>query len=195
MHDESDLIRKMSQRDPSAWAAMYDRHVHDLFGVVYHLLGGNRSAAEDVNQEVWLIAIEQFDRFDSGRGDFRGWILGIARHRALRHRQIVSGHPNDNHFDAPSSSPWPPDALEAAERSDVVRAAVLCLQEDHRRVLLDKYVAGLTVAEIAGRIGRSAKAVESLLSRARAQLRGLLEPYFLINTEGEPHEPSDARPS
>ena len=54
--------------------------------------------------------------------------------------------------------------LELGERADVVRAALFCLNNDHRRVLMDKYAEGLSVAEIAGRTGRSAKAVESLLS-------------------------------
>jgi RNA polymerase sigma-70 factor, ECF subfamily len=176
MHDESDLIRAMSQRDPSAWATMYDRHVHDLFGVVYHLLGGERGSAEDVNQEVWLVAIEQFDNFDPGRGEFRDWLLGIARHRAMRHHRGVATHVPDSSVDGPSPSLAPPEQMEEVERADVVRAALLCLHEDYRRVLLEKYVAGITVAEIAERIGRSAKALESLLSRARAQLRDLLGP-------------------
>jgi RNA polymerase sigma-70 factor (ECF subfamily) len=194
MDDESHLIRAMARRDPSAWAAMYDRHVGELFGVVFHLLGGDRNAAEDVNQEIWLLAIEQFDRFDPSRGEFRNWLLGIARHRALRHRRGVARHSPDYNFDGPSNVLAPPDLLEEVERAGVVRAALLCLQEDYRGVLLDKYVAGLTVAEIADRIGRSAKAVDSLLSRARAQLRDLLKPYFFTQTEGERHEPSDVRP-
>jgi RNA polymerase sigma-70 factor (ECF subfamily) len=178
MDDESHLIRAMARRDRAAWATMYDRHVGDLFGLVYHLLGGDRGAAEDVNQEVWLLAIEQFDRFDPGRGAFRDWLMGIARHRALRYHRHAWSQAPENHIDGPSDSLPPPELLEEVERADVVRAALLCLHEDYRQVLLDKYVVGLSVADIAGRSGRSDKAVESLLSRARARLRSLLGPYF-----------------
>ena len=101
----------------------------------------------------------------------------------------------DYNFDGPSNVLAPPELLEEVERAGVVRAALLCLQEDYRGVLLDKYVAGLTVAEIANRFGRSAKAVESLLSRARVRLRTLLGPYFSVHTGGERHEPTDARPA
>src|SRR5262245_58038570 len=140
MDDESQLIRAMARRDRSAWAAMYDRHVSDLFGFVSHLLHGDRGAAEEVNQEVWLIAIEQFDRFQPARGDFRDWLLGIARHRVLRRHRHASGLSLDDCLDGPADVSPPPELMEEVERADLVRAALLSLPEDYRRVLLDKYV-------------------------------------------------------
>ncbi len=193
MDDEICLVRAMARRDRSAWAVTYERHVGDVFGLVYHLVGGDRGAAEDVCQEVWLIAIESFDRFDPGRGRLRDWLLGIARHRGLRHRRRVLGLDPDDHAIGLAEALAPPDLLEMVERADVVRGALFCLEDDRRRVLLDKYVEGCSVADIAARTGRSAKSVESLLSRARAQLRGLLRPYFSTPTEGERHEPTDTR--
>ncbi|HEX3447469.1 MAG TPA: sigma-70 family RNA polymerase sigma factor [Isosphaeraceae bacterium] len=193
MDDESRLVRAMARRDRSAWDAMYDRHVGDVFAVIYHLVGGNRQTAEDLNQEVWLLAIEQFDRFDDKRGDFRDWLLGIARHRVFRHYrratvQTVEGRPDPLSDDLP-----PPELLEGRERAEVVRAALVCLHDGSRNMLLAKYAEGLSVAEIAAQSGRSAKAVESLLSRARRQLRILLEPYFSHTTGGQRHAATDAR--
>jgi RNA polymerase sigma-70 factor (ECF subfamily) len=195
MDDEPRLVRAMARRDRTAWNVMYERHVRDVFGLVYHLVGGDRHVAEDVNQEVWLLAIERFERFDPGRGGFRDWLLGIARHRALRHHRrtpapAVEGWPDDLSRGLP-----PPELLEGRERADVVRAALLCLHDGCRNVLLAKYADGLSVAEIAGRTGRTAKAVESLLSRARSQLRALLQPYFSHTTGGQRHEPADAKPT
>jgi RNA polymerase sigma-70 factor (ECF subfamily) len=195
MDDELRLVRAMARRDRAAWNVMYERHVRDVFGLVYHLVGGDRHVAEDVNQEVWLLAIERFDRFDPGRGGFRDWLLGIARHRALRHHRCASGQPVQGQPDGLSDGLPAPELLEGRERADVVRAALLCLHDGSRRVLLAKYADGLSVAEIAARTGRSAKAVESLLSRARSQLRSLLRPYFSHPTGGPRREPTDARPT
>ena len=195
MDDELRLVRAMARRDRSAWGAMYDRHVGDVYGVVYHLVGGDRHLAEDVNQEVWMLAIERFDRFDPDRGGFRDWLLGIARHRALRRHRRAAGRAIDGPADRVSDALPPPELLEGVERAGVVRAALLCLQGESRRVLLDKYAEGLSVAEIAARCGRSAKGVESLLSRARGQLRALLRPYFSQPTGGPRREPTDARPT
>ena len=193
MDDELRLVRAMARRDRSAWNAMYERHVRDVFGMVYHLVGGDRHVAEDVNQEVWLLAIEQFDRFDPGRGRFRDWLLGIARHRALRQHRGAPGQAVRVEPDGLPDGLPPPDLLEGRERADVVRAALLCLHDGSRKVLLAKYAEGLSVAEIAAQTGRSAKAVESLLSRARSQLRALLRPYFSHPTGGPRREPTDAR--
>ncbi len=195
MDDESRLVRAMARNERSAWDAMYDRHVGDVFGVVYHLVGGDRDVAEDVNQEVWLLAIERFNQFDPGRGAFRDWLLGIARHRALRHHRRPTGQTVESQFDRLSDGLPPPELLEGMERADVVRAALLCLHDGSRRVLLAKYAEGLSVAEIGKLTGRSAKAVESLLSRAREQLRALLVPYFSRHTGGQRREPTDARPT
>jgi RNA polymerase sigma-70 factor (ECF subfamily) len=193
MDDELRMLRKMARRDRSAWAVMYDRLVGDVFGLVYHLLGGDRRAAEDLCQEVWLLAIEQFDRFDCTRGEFRAWLLGIARHRVYHYRRRAAGSCSEVSDDGPIDEPSPHEALEEAEQGDVVRAALLCLSDERRRVLHAKYAEGLSVKEIADRTGRSAKAVESLLSRARAELRELLQPYVFTSAEGESHEPSDVR--
>jgi RNA polymerase sigma-70 factor (ECF subfamily) len=194
MDTEPRLVRALSRRDRTVWAAMYDRHVGAVFGLVYHLVGQDRAVAEDVNQEVWLLAIEQVDSFDAARGEFRDWLLGIARHRALRRRRDPARY-FESRSDAPSDALAPLELLEGAERADMVRAALICLHDDWRAVLLDKYAEGLSVTEIADRTGRSAKAVESVLSRAREQLRALLRPYFSNPTGGYPHAPSNARPA
>ena len=75
------------------------------------------------------------------------------------------------------SSLLPEDVLEQLERESAVRAAILLLPGDRREVLMREYVEGLSVETIATRMGKTAKAVESLLSRAREQLRALLRGY------------------
>ena len=99
--NESHLIRDVTRRDRALWAAMHDRHVGAVFGLVDHLVGRDRAVAEDVNQEVWLLAIEQIDRFDPSRGGFRDWLLGIARRRAL---QPLSSLPVNNQLFRPSAT-------------------------------------------------------------------------------------------
>jgi RNA polymerase sigma-70 factor (ECF subfamily) len=199
MEDERRLLRAMARRQPAAWSEMYDRHVREVFGFVHHLLGGDGPLAEELHQEVWLKALEGFARFDPRRGSFRDWLFGIARHQVSRHyrrlsRDLAARNGASEPVDEIDAGALPAAQLmEGTERASVIRAALLRLSRDHRDVLLGKYRDGLTVREIADRAGRTPKAVESLLSRAREQLRTLLLPYFQTSTRGECHVPPESR--
>ena len=65
----------------------------------------------------------------------------------------------------------PGKALEHKERGDTIRKVLQSLSEWERECLVMKYLDGLSVHDIAQVLGKTEKAVESLLSRARAHYR------------------------
>jgi hypothetical protein len=83
--DQSSLITALKGRDRSAWNAAVDRHLHEVYGFVFHLVGRDRAVAEDLNQETWLEALDGIDQCDADRGTFRNWLFGIARKRVALH--------------------------------------------------------------------------------------------------------------
>ncbi len=187
MTDESDqaLVAELAQRSATVWARLYDRHAEDVFRFVAHLLHGDLSMAEELHQETWLAALSRISSYDPARGELRAWIFGIARQqvaaRIRRQRRLSMSQPGGNASTtdmADGESLLPLDVLQAIERGDAVRAALAELGSDARRVLLGKYVDEHSVAELSAELGRSPKAIESLLSRARSQLRKLLRWYF-----------------
>lgn len=199
---EKRLGAKLKLRDPTAWSTVYDRHVREMFGLVFHLVGGNHAVAEELNQEIWLTSIDRIGQFDPSRGSVRGWLFAIARQHVALHfrRQAVRGltsaerREDARPFEVPDSSILPDDLMEQTERAHAVRAALSLLAEDRREVLILKYVDRLSVVQIAARTAKTAKAVESLLSRARAQMRDLLRWYFAVPAEQERKEPCDGGP-
>ena len=190
--EQSSLITVLKGRDRSAWSAAVDRHLHEVYGFVFHLVGGDRTVAEDLNQETWLEAMDGIDQCDATRGSFRNWLFGIARKRVALHyrRRALAGNPTSRSgqfrevAELGDISVLPEDVLEQVERVSVVRAAILLLPDDRREVLLWKYVEGISVETIAVRMGRTAKAVESLLSRTRQQMRVLLRGYMMPCGDG-----------
>jgi RNA polymerase sigma-70 factor, ECF subfamily len=185
------LITALKRRDRSAWSTAVDRYMHELYGFIFHLAGRDRSLAEDMNQETWLEAIDGIGQCDPSRGSFRNWLFGIARKRVALHyrRRALADREKGtaplcakglSPFPAPESqSILPKDVLEQIEQKAAVRAAMLALPDDRRNTLVWKYVDGLSVQAIAERMGKTAKAVESLLSRSREQLRALLAGYWM----------------
>ncbi len=192
--EQSSLITALKQRDRSAWSAAVDRHLHEVYGFVFHLVGGNRTVAEDLNQETWLEAIDGIEQCDATRGSFRNWLFGIARKRVALYyrRRALAGNATSFSGQFEESAQWgeisvlPEDVLQQVEQRAVVRAAVLVLADDRREVLLGKYVEGLSVETIAGRMGRTPKAIESLLSRTRQQMRVLLSGYVMPARDSRP---------
>ncbi len=82
----------------------------------------------------------------------------------------------------------PARMAEGAERAEVVRAAVLSLSERQRMALMLSRFENMSYLEIAETMDLSTKAVKSLLSRARVNLKELLQPYIdagLISNEIE----------
>jgi hypothetical protein len=82
--EERRLARRLARRDPDALRALYDLHGGAIFGALQRVLG-DRAAAEDVQQQVFLEAWQRAERFDPERGGLRTWLLTIARSRAIDH--------------------------------------------------------------------------------------------------------------
>ena len=156
--------------DAAAWRAWYEAEYAPLEGYVLWRCGSLRDLADEVLQETWLTAVRRIRRFDPVAGPFHGWLCGIAtnvlrnhlrarRRRADRQRPLLA---DVGRADA---------AAADRERAERVAVALAALPERSERVLRMKYLDRMSVAEIAATSGESEKAVESLLSRARAAFR------------------------
>ena len=80
--DDRDLMSRVAARDGGAFARLFEVHAPVTLGLLQRILG-IRSEAEEVLQEVFLQIWMQADRYDGGRSTPRGWILMVARSRAL----------------------------------------------------------------------------------------------------------------
>lgn len=123
--------------------------------------------AEDVTAAVFVDAYRFWSR---RRAESRLWLLGIARRKVADHlrRQRNAWQVREEDLQA--------DAMESfVQRAEVVRIAALVgrLPAEERDALLLQVLEEMTIEEIAVVIGRSVKATNSLLGRARARLRRL----------------------
>jgi RNA polymerase sigma-70 factor (ECF subfamily) len=175
MGDAADVWRERGLRDaaaagdPDAWRSLYDPAYPKVAAYVRWRAGGRPDLADDVLQETWLVAARRLPAFDPAACRFAAWVCGIAANvvrgqvrSRLRYRRRVGELPAD--ADPPARADGGPDGERVA-------AALADLPERYERVLRAKYLDGRTVDEIAAADGQSAKAVESLLTRARQAFR------------------------
>ena len=145
---------------------MYEATLDDVYGFLSLRVGGNRALAEDLTAETYAAAVRQFN---AGRSDevTISWLRTVARRRLVdQWRKEATAAANIVRL-VPDPPPGPADWVDR----DAVITALSKVSEDQRRALVLQHVEGYSVADVAVLLGRSHKATESLLSRARAAFR------------------------
>lgn len=175
------LAQRVAAGNEAAFALFYDRYADLLFAFVMHHLPGSRADAEDVWQEALVAGVRGVHAY-RGEASLFTWLCSIARHKIADHLRLGSRPAADVFADLPEpqlaalrdTAPLPEEvALERSVQARVIEA-VGALNDDYRIALLARYVQGESVSQVARRLGRSYKATESLLSRAREALRNTL---------------------
>lgn len=175
----------------AAFEELVARYQGRLLNVLRHLVA-NREQAEDLAQEVFLRVYRARKTYEPG-AKFATWLFSIANNAALnslrdrsrRHEVTLQtrdsgplgARPLDKMLQA-SSGQMPTRQLDKAEMRDIIRMSVESLGERQRMAVLLSKFEGMSYAEIAEVMQISTQALKSLLSRARENLREVLQPYF-----------------
>ncbi len=185
------LMLEVRDDNAAAFEELVTRYQARLVTLLRHQVG-SREQAEDLTQEVFLRVYRARKSYQPG-ARFATWLFTIAHHvasnslrdQSRRHEVTLrtrdSGplgtRPLDKMLQA-SSSQMPARQLAKAETREMVRMALEALSERQRMAVLLSKFEGLSYAEIAEIMEISPQAIKSLLSRARENLREVLQPYF-----------------
>jgi len=169
------LARRIAAGDVTAWEQFFNHYFAWTYRFAYSHLNGNRADAEDLCSDILMTAAKSIKQFNRARGTLDLWLLGIARHRLAhfcRRRKIeLPLIPEILVEEADSDTSMAEVSSEAALLRDVVNRALASLPARQAAVLIGKYIAGYSVDELATSAETTPKAIESLLSRARAAFR------------------------
>jgi len=176
--DVTRLVHRAAHGDPQAWEGLVVRFGRLIWSITrdFKLV---ESDAADVFQTTWMRLIEHIDRID--HPDRVGsWLAATARNECLRslaaHKRVVLAHEDDS-FDGPSpDEPDIDEALLAAERAEVVRAAMTHLPQRWQR-LMEMLMADppASYAEISDELGLPVGSIGPTRGRCLARLRVLLD--------------------
>ncbi len=164
--EDDALIRAAAGGNRAAFGELYVRYARMVHGIL--LVRVPPGDAEDLVQEVFLAAMRQLSELRTA-GAFRGWLISIARNRAVdyfRHRKPSEPlEEADGHAGSTKAS-----AIEAGEVLRQIRS----LPEAYRETLILRLVEGLTGPEIARQTGLTPESVRVNLCRGMKMLRALL---------------------
>jgi RNA polymerase sigma-70 factor (ECF subfamily) len=175
--DDERLVAKVLERDRKAAAQFVSAHVDAVHAYVRRRLAPRRDAVDDLVQDVFVAALNRLHTYQ-GTSPLRAWLLGIARHKVGDHYRDRLRRPlslDEEPFEPAADGPPPEDAIDRGEAAARARHVLGRLPEPYALVLLWRYWDGRSAREIAAATGRTEKAVERLLARARARFRTLWE--------------------
>lgn len=171
--DDRRLFSQIASGDPKAFRALVDTHAGRLLTYVTRILG-NPSEAEEIVQEVLLRVWQKADAYN-GQARATTWLHRMAHNLAidsLRRRRGQSSTEVEEEDGPKSERPF--ELLAQKQRATSLSEALGALPERQKAVLLLRHEQGLKDPEIAEILDLSVDAVESLLSRARKNLKQLL---------------------
>lgn len=151
----------------SVWfRSLYEEALPVVYGYFFKRCGGSREVAADLAQETFLSALESL-RSGAEVDSPMPWVVTIARRRLVDHirrRSRPTLHAAEDRDEVWVGPGWTSDRevrlVEALDR----------LADDRQLALVLRYVDDLSVREVAELMGKSVRATESLLVRARAAL-------------------------
>jgi RNA polymerase sigma-70 factor (ECF subfamily) len=184
---EQSLVRQVRRGDESAFAELVERHQAMVFGTVLRLVH-DRDVAADVTNRAFYRAFDHLDSFDDSR-PLQPWLLRIAAHEALnelrsRRRDVehtVGGEAAAIELEQLAGGPDPAELIPRRERGAAIRAAVARLPETQRAMVVLRYFADLSYADIAEATEQTVNNVGVVLLRARERLRRELEAEGVAN--------------
>jgi RNA polymerase sigma-70 factor (ECF subfamily) len=174
------LLDAVLKKDRKATAEFVSRYADPVYGYIAQRLAPRADLVEDLVQEVFLVALQKLDTF-AGKSSVLGWLLGIARHKVedLYRARLREPEPFSDIDDASSSDPVAlPEFDELIDRARVqekTQRILARLPEVYGLALLWRYWEEHSTKEMAAQTGKTEKAMERLLARARAHFRRLWE--------------------
>lgn len=171
---DADLLARVAHGDAQAVRALVGRQLPRLLALAQRMLGV-RGEAEEVAQETFVRAWTQAPHWQPGNARFDTWMHRVALNLCYDRLRTRREEPLDEGCnDVADPAPGPDASLHATQRSAGMASALGALPPRQREALVLQYYQELSNTDAAALMGVSVEALESLLARARRNLRARL---------------------
>ena len=174
--DDLRLAEAVLRKDRKATAEFVDRYADPIYSYLWQRLIPRTDLVDDLVQEVFLAAWEGLGAFQ-GQAPLRAWLLGIARHKVEDHYRARLREPeplSDQETELDTMLAVEPTIDKLLDRGRLERKTKRVLEqlpETYSAVLLWRYWEHRSAQEMAQHTGKTVKAIERMLARARDQFK------------------------
>ncbi len=171
-------LARVAGGDRNALQTVYRLTSTKLFAVCLRILG-ERSAAEDALQEVFMTVWRKAAQFDAGVSSPMTWLIAIARNRAIDLARTRGSSRNIEPIEAAADladdAPLAEDAMQAAQDQARLQQCLDQLADHERAALRGAFFDGNTYEELARRMKVPLGTMKSWIRRAMLKLKSCLE--------------------
>jgi RNA polymerase sigma-70 factor, ECF subfamily len=172
--EDQDLVAAVLAKDRKATAEFVSRCADWLYPLVRYRVLPRAEVVEDLMQEILFAAWQALPKFRA-EASLRSWVMGIARHKLedyyrKRMHQIEISE-DEEYPPEPACAPGLEQHLHSAALQEKVQQVLALVPEAYAVALLWRYRDEKTVREMAQLAGKTEKAMERLLARARENFR------------------------
>jgi RNA polymerase sigma-70 factor (ECF subfamily) len=179
--DWPDLIAKTARGDQDAFSRLYDQSSPQIYGLILRMVN-HPQIAEDVTMDVYVQVWKQAQRYNVNRGTAMGWLVAIARTRAID--QLRSGKLKrtsmtgiDEIARVASDGATPEEQVSGRQWAELVRKALASLPFEQRESLILAYFDGYSQTEISTKLGLPLGTVKTRIRIGMMKLRDVLASY------------------
>ncbi len=193
---DAQLVVAVARADQRALAELYRRHGGATLALASRLLN-DRSVAQDVVQEVFLLLWNEPQRFDPTRGQLRSWLMMKTHTKAVDAVRSSSSRTNRENRELNDRSSEPYDLelqvwdLAVADR---VQQALGSLSEIERRAIDLAYFGGYSYREVASMLSQPEGTVKSRIRSGLKAMRRHLHDVGHDENNGDGRTTDDRRP-
>jgi RNA polymerase sigma-70 factor (ECF subfamily) len=184
---DEELMALLADGHEDALTPLHARYAGLVFGIVAQSL--DRSAAEEITQDVFLTIWQKAHTYDPDRGQVRPWLLQIAHSRVLNElrrrgrRPRVVPDPDETKLGAvPDNSPLPDEEAWRDYRRAAIAAAVDALPPPQRQALSLAFFEDLTQQQVASYLGLPLGTAKTRIRAGMQRLRVSLMPIVAAAT-------------
>jgi RNA polymerase sigma-70 factor (ECF subfamily) len=182
------LIEQLKEKNESAFKTIVETWKNMVFNTALGILQ-NAEDAEDVAQDVFIQVFESINSF-KGESKFSTWLYRITITKAMDHIRrkkrkkrfaVIQSlfNANDEILHDPPDFHHPGISLDNKERAAVLFKAIAKLPENQRIAFTLSKLEGLNYQEISDVMDATISSIESLLHRAKNNLKNHLEEYYI----------------
>lgn len=174
---EAEIIKKAQKNDPAAVGKLFDDHHEAIFRFFWARVRDHH-LADDLTGELFTRMVAELPRYQQRNLPFRAWLYRIA------HNLVIDNYRTDkSQLSLPleqanletSQTARPDEMLEQTMKTKRIQQALDIIDPGQREVVELRFLAGLSLKEVAEALNKTVAAVKALQHRGLYSLRLLLQ--------------------